>query len=391
MKRYSLLLLFWGSLFAPTWGQFPIGHQTLVFNDPARNNRPVQTEIYYPAAAEGDDQPIAAGSFPVVAFGHGFVMSASAYANVWSALVPQGYIVCLPTTEGSFAPSHESFGQDLAFLVGALQEAGNTAGSFWENRVGPRAALMGHSMGGGAALLGTPLQPAVTVTAVFAPAETTPSAVAACAQIEKPVLIFTGSQDCITPTANHAAPMYAALDAACKVHVDLDGGNHCYFADFNFNCNFGEATTGCQPGISREQQHERVLAVLLPWFDFYLKEETGEWPVFQNALTTTPGLAVAQTNCAAPLSSHAAPSSPDLRLSPNPAGAALYVRFDQNIPDAAPLFTAVDSAGRATRLPVQAADTEGWRLDVSGLPAGAYRLQVQGKERVWSAGFVKAR
>lgn len=369
------------------WGQYALGHSTRVFNDPARNNRAVAAEIYYPAATAGDDQALAAGAFPVVVFGHGFVMSTNAYLNVAQALAPQGFVVCLPSTESGFAPSHDNFSRDLAFLAAVMQQEGATSGSFWQGHIAARTALMGHSMGGGAALLATPLYDGITATAVFAPAETTPSAASACAQIEKPVLMFTGSQDCITPTASHAGPMFAALDSVCKTQVDITGGNHCYFADYNFNCNFGEATTGCTPGISREQQHEKVFALLIPWLRFYLYDEPGQWAVFQNALGTLGGVVVTQ-ECASATATQSPAAPTALRLSPNPARRELLVQSNERIDDARPEFTAIDSAGRKYPLTFQTS-TEGWLLDVSALPNGFYRLQMLTGKGVSSAGFIK--
>ncbi|MFZ1948168.1 MAG: hypothetical protein WAW06_11530, partial [bacterium] len=55
-----------------------IGHTMITFVDAARANRQVATEIYYPSQAPGDNAPPAeppAGGFPVVAFGHGYMIS----------------------------------------------------------------------------------------------------------------------------------------------------------------------------------------------------------------------------------------------------------------------------------------------------------------------------
>lgn len=388
MIRFQLfLLLLLSGCAGPLWAQYALGHKTQVFNDPARNNRAVSAEIYYPATAAGDDQALAAGVFPVVVFGHGFVMSTGAYLNVAEALAPAGFVVCLPSTESGFAPGHDNFARDLAFLAATMQAEGASTGSFWQGHIANRTALMGHSMGGGAALLGTPLYAGITATAVFAPAETTPSAIGACAQIQNPVLMFTGSQDCITPTANHAGPMFAALDSVCKTHVDITGGNHCYFGDYNFNCNFGETTTGCSPGISREQQHEKVFALLLPWLRFYLYDQADQWAVFQEKLGTTEGLVVTQdcpTATAAP-----SPATPiTLRLSPNPALRELLVQTSGQLEAPPSGFTAIDSAGRSCELSFQAL-SEGWMLDVSALPPGFYHLRMRSKKGEIRAGFIK--
>ncbi len=355
MKRNHLLLALLLFQVIQLFGQYPIGHKTLTFNDPARANRAIQTELYYPAQLSGDDQPLAAGQFPAVVFGHGFVMSVNAYANVWEALVPQGFIVCLPVTEGGFAPSHDNFAKDLAFLVTALQDAGAVSGGFWEGHISGKFALM----------------------------------VTACAQIESPVLIFTGSQDCVVPTANHGAPMYDALGSDCKTHVDLTGGNHCYFGNFNFNCNLGESTTGCQPGITREQQHALVAGLLLPWLNAQLKADTVQWASFQSGLVSTPGIQSAQ-NCGLSTAAGLPATQPGWVISPNPVERELFIHLDQ-APSGSVQFAAADSSGRIFNFSSQAVNLgpTDWRLDVSALPAGAYRLLLTNAAGSLSAAFLK--
>jgi predicted dienelactone hydrolase len=114
MKNILLLLciLLLGEISAQS---FAIGHRNVIYIDPSRNNRQIETEIYYPANIAGDNVAIAQGQFPVISFGHGFVMVWSAYQNIWSSLVPQGYIVMFPRTEGNTSPSHAEFGRDLVF------------------------------------------------------------------------------------------------------------------------------------------------------------------------------------------------------------------------------------------------------------------------------------
>lgn len=82
---------------------FFTGRQVISFTDPARAGRQVNTEIYYPANTAGNNVPVATGTdrFPVVVFGHGFVIPVSSYGWLADSLVKYGYIVAMPTTEGS--------------------------------------------------------------------------------------------------------------------------------------------------------------------------------------------------------------------------------------------------------------------------------------------------
>ena len=153
VKHYALLLLVILSGYSASAQNFAVGSTTVTFNDPSRSNRAIETDIYYPATSAGSNKTVATGQFPVIVFGHGFVMSVAAYQNIWSALVPQGYIVALPKTEGSILPNHTNFGRDLAYVVSALQQAGTTSGNIFNGKITATSAVMGHSMGGGAAML----------------------------------------------------------------------------------------------------------------------------------------------------------------------------------------------------------------------------------------------
>ena len=101
------------------WAQtFSTGHTTITFTDATRNNRSIAAEVYYPADADGENVPLAVqgGTFPVVVFGHGFVMVWSAYENIWTPLTENGFIAVFPTTESGFSPNHTEFGKDIAGL-----------------------------------------------------------------------------------------------------------------------------------------------------------------------------------------------------------------------------------------------------------------------------------
>ena len=158
---------------------YPVGHSSLSFTDASRSSRSVTAEVYYPATSAGDNTPFVTGYFPVIAFGHGFVMTYSAYAPYWNALVPQGYILICATTETGIAPSHSDFGKDLAFLIRTLQTEGNSSSSNFYQHVAASSAVMGHSMGGGASFLAAQYLPSITALVNMAAAETNPSAVRA--------------------------------------------------------------------------------------------------------------------------------------------------------------------------------------------------------------------
>lgn len=279
--------------------QFQVGHTSITFTDPARNNRPIQTEIYYPADVAGDNVPLSAGAFPVIQFGHGFVMVWSAYQHFWETYVPQGYILCFPKTEGTFSPSHTEFAKDLAFLCTAMEAENAQTTSLFLGHVQSRYGVMGHSMGGGCSILAHQYNPdLIKCVATFAAANTNPSAIAAAPAVSVPSLTFAGSYDCIAPPAQQALLIFEALDTvACKIYININGASHCQFADANTNCNLGEVISGCSsPPVSAAAQKELLNRVLLPWLNIHLKELSGFLNPLMDTLATENGFS-AINNC----------------------------------------------------------------------------------------------
>jgi hypothetical protein len=271
---------------------FDIGQTSRNYVDPARGNRSVPAEIFYPADTPGVDVPVAGSpgtAFPVITFGHGFLIPWDDYDYIWNGLVPEGYIVVMAKTEGGLLPNHLNFGLDLAFLVEALRGEGEDSGSIFHERVAETAAVMGHSMGGGASFLGAESCSTLTAITNLAAAETNPSAISAAGNIDVPAFIFAGSKDCVTPPANHQLPMYNALASACKTYINITGASHCQFAEYNFTCSLGEI--GCSsPDITRGEQHALVLLHLIPWLDFNLKQDISAWNEFQDLLDAGSGI-----------------------------------------------------------------------------------------------------
>lgn len=271
-----------------------IGHTTVTFLDSSRGNRQIPTEVYYPSTEAGTNTPIAPGIFPLIVFGHGFLMTWSAYENFWSDLVPEGYIVAFPTTEGGLIPDHADFGLDLRFLITEIQHQGAGA-SVPPTSVGNTSAIMGHSMGGGCSFLAAADNKAITTMVSFAAANTNPSSIAAAQKITVPTLVFSGTHDCITPPPAQQDIMYDSTLATYKTQVYITGGSHCYFADFNFNCSLGEATCSPSPAISREEQEATTSDFLKRWLARFLSGDCSNGQQFQDSLVQSPRITFRQS------------------------------------------------------------------------------------------------
>ena len=303
MKYFLLLLIF--SCLIQVKAQYQIGHTTIDFVDVNRANRIVSSEIYYPALTSGTNTSAVVGQFPVIIFGHGFAMSWSDYQNYWERYTPKGYILVFPKTESALlAIDHQQFGWDLQFLVNDMQQEGQRTGSVIYQSVASETALMGHSMGGGAAFLAADSL-SVNGNLNFktliglAPAESSTngvSSISSASAVSKPSLIFSGSGDGVTPPIDHHIPMYNGIAADCKAFVNIVGGGHCYFAQSDFICDFGEAGTISNVVITRAQQQQITYDLLDNWLAFYLKNQCDNRNLFMSNILNLPGI-IGQTTC----------------------------------------------------------------------------------------------
>jgi dienelactone hydrolase len=294
---FTILLSFYSFL---NFAQYQVGHTTITYNDPTRTGgfgsgggagRQIQTEIYYPAATAGDNVALVAGQFPVITFGHGFAMSWDAYSNIWQRYAAKGYILAFPRTEGGLlpSPSHGDFGTDLRQVAEKMLALNTNASSIFNGKVAQKALIMGHSMGGGATMLAAANNANIVGIVGLAPAETDPAATLAAPNVTVPALIFSGTADGVTPAAEHHTPIYNGLASSCKNFINITGGGHCYYAQTNFNCDFGESTSSPNISIDRAQQQLLTYTILDPWLDYILNDNCEAYTSFQTSLSSTTG------------------------------------------------------------------------------------------------------
>ena len=276
--RKTLLFVFTFFVVAFSFAQ-GLGHTSITFTDATRNNRSIPCEVYYPALSAGDNiaalDPafLALSGYPAIAVGHGFVIGAANYSLIAEQLIPFGFIVALVNTETGFAPSHENFGLDLAFVTHALQQESLNSTSILHNVVHQeKEAIIGHSMGGGAAWLAAASDPLIDAIVGLAPAETNPSAIAAASSVNCNSLVFSGSDDSVTPPADNHQPIFDGTNG-CKTFVSLTGGSHCGFIDSGTLCDFGEPLGG---SLARADQQEAYLTMMTAWLRYFLNGECVE-------------------------------------------------------------------------------------------------------------------
>lgn len=251
-----------------------IGHTSISFVDSSRGNRKITTEIYYPSDTRGKNTTISEnfpGKFPVICFGHAYQMSWNSYKYIRDSLVPHGFIIAFPKTERELFPSHMDFAIDIAFILDELLEYAKNPSSIFYNRLDSMNCVMGHSMGGGSAILAARFSSSVRSLAVLAPYETRPSSINAASELEIPAMILAGKNDCITPPENNQVPIYSNLKSLSKIIITIKGASHCQMADRSTLCKLGESTCKPNPEISEKAQHAIVVKYLLLWLNFHLK------------------------------------------------------------------------------------------------------------------------
>lgn len=373
---FAVCLYCFGAIAQP----YHVGHRTINFTDTNRS-RAIQTEVYYPADTDGDNVTITqlnTDKFPLVIFGHGFVMTWDAYTTLWNALVAEGFIVAFPITETGFSPQHAELGKDLAFLVDALQGEGQNSGSSFFNRVDSTSCVMGHSMGGGASFLAVQYNTHITALANLAAAETNPSAIQAASGITLPALMFAGENDCVTPIAGNQLPMYDSLHSTCKSLITIHSGSHCQMADANVLCSIGESSCTPAPAISRATQQATINRLLIPWLNFQLKGNCPEGLRFDSLVTNDTAVSVLR-NCQLCTSSYVNEPETEfvLSYSPNPFTEDLQVNFGKM--DFSELKWSVsDVLGKEINFEVYR-NANGYRLHFPSLQSGIYLVKMQSK------------
>jgi pimeloyl-ACP methyl ester carboxylesterase len=366
---------------------YQIGHRTMNFTDPARNNRPIPSEVFYPAVTAGNNTSFAEGAFPVIVFGHGFLMTYDAYLYLKDALVPLGYVITFTKTEGGASPNHEEYGADLAFIINQMKAEDVNPSSPFYLHIDSTSAIMGHSMGGGASFLACANNLIPTAMITFAAAETTPSAIAAAASITIPSLVFAAEEDCVTPPPQHQVPMYNALASDCKFYVSIIGGGHCYFGDYNFLCSLGE--TSCQQNftITREQQHEAILDFLIPYLNFTLKKDASSWVLFNDSLVSSSRIFY-EKSCAT-TQMELLENNQQYKIFPNPASDQLFVRFPGTIGKISRIIIRSVTGTVLFNETVTGDAQESIRINISNLPSGFFVAEIITEKSMFYQSFVK--
>lgn len=297
----TILFLVFVFLFQLMFAQYEIGTTTITFIDESRSDREIETKVFYPADNAGADMPVADGEFPLLVFGHGFAMVYEAYSNLWDTIVPHGYIMAFPTTESGTlfpAPDHWKFAMDLLYLKHAFDSLDALSGDRFEGKIADKCAVMGHSMGGGATFNAAKDNSVFTTLIAMAPADSKEpnTSVIGALGVTIPSVVFMGENDGVAPPDEHQIPMYNNLASSCKTLITINGGGHCYFGEPNSNCDLGQGMSSPTPTITREEQHDVLYTLLIPYLNYKLKDDMTAQTKFLDSLSASPRTSY-ESNC----------------------------------------------------------------------------------------------
>ncbi len=235
------------------------------------NGSTFAAEVHYPAvdAAPGSAVDRTGGPHPIAAFGHGFLCPVDRYRSTGAHLASWGLVTILPTTQGGLFPSHQALADDLNASLDWLTAEAARKDSFWVGAIdGSERGLLGHSMGGGAAMLAAAGDVRTDAVAVLAAADTNPSSIAAAGSVRCATRLIVGDDDTIVPPASTTG-MYDNL-AGPKQDVTILGGFHCGFID--------SSILFCDSGaISRATQLDIVHRELAEFLLLYLRDDAARW------------------------------------------------------------------------------------------------------------------
>ena len=263
------------TLIAPqfAFAQHDLGQLDVTFTNAGLANPSVAARVYYPSSSAGSGVPLASGSWPVIAFGHGFNLGYLDYNEILHAVATAGYIVISPDVQNGFSVDHEEFARELGACIDFFMAENQSAGSLFFQGVASSSGVFGHSMGGGASTLVPSVYPEIDAVSGLASAETIPSAIAALGSYSGPYQVISGSADNVAPESAHQIPMYSAA-TGMKQWISILGGAHCKFTDSSTICDLFSS-----PGsVTRDFQIDITIKYVIPFFDFALKSDLAALP-----------------------------------------------------------------------------------------------------------------
>ena len=410
MKKLLLLILI--SKTVSYYAQFSVGRMSVNFKDQSRTGgytisggitmpgtgRTIGSEIYYPATTSGTNVTVAAGQFPVVVFGHGFVMTWDSYDNIYNRIASLGYIVILPRTEGGLSPNHTDFGADLKNLAaqGLALNTTNTPTilATFNSKVMQTVAIGGHSMGAGSSFLSTANNTTVTCLFNFAAATTNPSSIASASLVTVPALIISGEKDSVADSTVQNSH-YNATASSKKFQVIIKDLTHCDVGNgTSGTCTFGQAA--CNTPSCNSTYFKRYMTYLEPFLANQLKGDCNEGKRFMDTITSVSsnrvGRKLTGTLLCTTTSLNSLTDSKLIFVYPNPTKNSINISYTQ-LNDAPTTFELYDMYGKlvlkTSATTINSTSIRTQEINITSLNDGVYILTIKQEHHTQSIKIVK--
>jgi len=272
--RSLLIVMAAGAAFAASDpsvdGPFASTSQTV--NIPDTQNATLTTDVYFPGTTATGVDP-AAGPYPAIVLGHGFLQSRNQHVNQGLQLATRGYIVLIPSFNGG--SDHVRNGQDLSKCVDWILARNADPASIFFGQVHTQAVgATGHSAGGLSAILAAANDPRIRVLSLMDPVDNGGQGVAALATVNVPVAM-TWSEPSACNASGSAEVLYAAARGVRR-GLKIVGANH---TDPQDPAGFLSILTCGNANSTRQTLYRRYMA---GWFEYHLRGDASYAPWILN-------------------------------------------------------------------------------------------------------------
>jgi dienelactone hydrolase len=220
-------------------GRFAVGVATVEAIDSVRE-RFLPTEIWYPAKTAGRDATPLKKSYPLILMAHGLCGSRLNYEYLTTHLASHGFVVAAPDftgvtsaacAAGQVTASFEELPYDLSFVCRELHDTAGRLAAFAEHVRGLSTGVMGHSLGGAAAVGAARIDQLFTTVLGLAPAQRADDAEPLADLVPSPTwMMMGGTADTLVSFTDWTQPFFEALPAPAFL-VRVTDGTHGGFSD----------------------------------------------------------------------------------------------------------------------------------------------------------------
>lgn len=189
----------------------------------------VASGVLDPAGVPGSVYaPVSGRDLPVIGLAHGWLQPVRRYRDTMRYLASWGFVVVAPATERGPIPSYSGLGADLSRALRAVANSSLAGGVLTVSD--KKFGVLGHSVGGGAAVLAAAGDAGIKAVVAVTPAASKP-ALRAAGNVLAPGLILVGKYDAMSDAAGEAlarswaGPVQLREVKGAK-HFGLSEGSH---------------------------------------------------------------------------------------------------------------------------------------------------------------------